>query len=149
MLGSTVAAGSVALILARMRGVVHYSKFPPCLSQYKLDPTGKFWLTCALRSYSQAPFDVPCHWKMAEKSKPRSIHVPSNTDVDPPPQWPRQKPGVACEECRRRKLRCDRRRPQCGNCQSSGVACLVTTRSPRGPKQGYLKSLQARIGELR
>lgn len=84
---------------------------------------------------------------MVEESKPKSIHVPLASSGEALPQWPRQKPGVACEECRRRKLRCDRRRPQCGNCQSAGVACQVTTRSPRGPKQGYLKSLQARIGE--
>ncbi|KAI2642652.1 fungal-specific transcription factor domain protein [Xylaria nigripes] len=38
---------------------------------------------------------------------------------------PRQLPGHACEECRRRKLRCDRQRPQCGNCSSSGRICKV------------------------
>ncbi|KMU87076.1 hypothetical protein CIHG_05016 [Coccidioides immitis H538.4] len=62
---------------------------------------------------------------------------------------PRQKPGAACEECRRRKLRCDRRQPQCGLCEASGKECLVsTTRSLRGPKRGYLKALQARIAVL-
>ncbi|PYI21535.1 hypothetical protein BO99DRAFT_380051 [Aspergillus violaceofuscus CBS 115571] len=67
---------------------------------------------------------------------------------DSPPRK-RQKPGAACEECRRRKLRCDRRQPQCGMCQASGVECLViTARSPRGPKRGYLKVLQARVATL-
>ncbi|RAK70801.1 fungal specific transcription factor domain-containing protein [Aspergillus fijiensis CBS 313.89] len=67
---------------------------------------------------------------------------------DSPPRK-RQKPGAACEECRRRKLRCDRRQPQCGMCQASGVDCLViTARSPRGPKRGYLKLLQARVAAL-
>lgn len=61
---------------------------------------------------------------------------------------PRQKPGAACEECRRRKLRCDRRQPQCGSCQSTGVPCHTTTvRAARGPKPGYLKDLKARIGK--
>ncbi|EED12116.1 conserved hypothetical protein [Talaromyces stipitatus ATCC 10500] len=62
---------------------------------------------------------------------------------------PRQKPGAACEECRRRKLRCDRRQPQCGLCEASGVECqVITARSSRGPKRGYLKVLQARIAAL-
>ncbi|THC89926.1 hypothetical protein EYZ11_010608 [Aspergillus tanneri] len=69
--------------------------------------------------------------------------------VTTPPPRPRQKPGAACEECRRRKLRCDRRQPQCGLCESSGVECQVITERPsRGPKRGYLKGLQARIAAL-
>ncbi|KAI0845064.1 hypothetical protein F5Y00DRAFT_273314 [Daldinia vernicosa] len=61
----------------------------------------------------------------------------------------RQNPGAACEECRRRKVRCDRQQPSCGLCLSSGVQCQITTpRPPRGPKRGYLKALQARIATL-
>ncbi|KAI1374272.1 hypothetical protein F4677DRAFT_426638 [Hypoxylon crocopeplum] len=61
----------------------------------------------------------------------------------------RQQPGAACDECRRRKLRCDRQRPQCGACQTSGVPCLVPATKPaRGPKRGHLKTLQARISAL-
>ncbi|KAI1364071.1 fungal-specific transcription factor domain-containing protein [Xylaria arbuscula] len=59
----------------------------------------------------------------------------------------RRRPGGACEECRRRKLRCDRQHPQCGVCAAAGVTCFTTTtRAPRGPKRGYLKAMQARIG---
>ncbi|KAL2802925.1 fungal-specific transcription factor domain-containing protein [Aspergillus granulosus] len=62
---------------------------------------------------------------------------------------PRQKPGAACEECRRRKLRCDRRQPQCRLCEASGVECqVITARQSRGPKRGYLKVLQDRIAAL-
>ncbi|KAI1080447.1 hypothetical protein F5B20DRAFT_589247 [Whalleya microplaca] len=61
----------------------------------------------------------------------------------------RQQPGAACDECRRRKLRCDRKKPQCGSCQASGVACIVPATKPaRGPKRGHLKTLQARIAAL-
>ncbi|GAW17511.1 hypothetical protein ANO14919_069690 [Xylariales sp. No.14919] len=61
----------------------------------------------------------------------------------------RQRPGGACEECRRRKLRCDRQHPQCGVCAAAGIACFTTaTRAPRGPKRGYLKAMQARIAAL-
>ncbi|KAL6232513.1 hypothetical protein BDW75DRAFT_217723 [Aspergillus navahoensis] len=65
------------------------------------------------------------------------------------PTRPRQKPGAACEECRRRKLRCDRRQPQCRLCEASGVECqVITARPSRGPKRGYLKVLQDRIAAL-
>ncbi|KAJ5780362.1 transcriptional regulator family: Fungal Specific TF [Penicillium paradoxum] len=61
----------------------------------------------------------------------------------------RQQPGLACEECRKKKLRCDRRRPQCDQCEESGTACLVNQiRSPRGPKKGHLKALRNRIATL-
>ncbi|KAJ6191572.1 hypothetical protein N7519_001593 [Penicillium mononematosum] len=61
----------------------------------------------------------------------------------------RQQPGLACEECRKKKLRCDRRRPQCDQCEDSGTACLINqVRSPRGPKKGHLKALRNRIATL-
>lgn len=88
----------------------------------------------------------------------------------------RQLPGAACEECRKRKLRCkasrllmpmpfrfllganfflnqpptgDRGRPQCGTCADAGIVCEVNTnRLARGPKKGDLKALRSRIGEL-
>ncbi|RYP02757.1 hypothetical protein DL764_005631 [Monosporascus ibericus] len=72
----------------------------------------------------------------------------SPADPQPRPQT-RQRPGGACEECRGRKLRCDRQQPQCGLCAAAGVVCHVTTnRAPRGPKRGYLKAMQARIAAL-
>ncbi|KAJ5166966.1 fungal-specific transcription factor domain-containing protein [Penicillium canariense] len=60
----------------------------------------------------------------------------------------RQRPGVACDECRRRKLRCDGQQPQCGVCEETGVACQVTNRGARGPKKGHLKALKNRIVQL-
>ncbi|KAK3389415.1 fungal-specific transcription factor domain-containing protein [Podospora didyma] len=58
---------------------------------------------------------------------------------------PRQKPGSACEECRKRKLACDRQRP-CKTCATTGVACRVNpNRLARGPKKGGLKTLSSRI----
>lgn len=60
----------------------------------------------------------------------------------------RHRPGSACDECRRRKLRCDGQQPQCGVCQESGVVCEVTQRGARGPKKGYLKALRNRVLHL-
>ncbi|KAI1654624.1 fungal-specific transcription factor domain-containing protein [Daldinia decipiens] len=76
---------------------------------------------------------------------PQPVDLSVKTSTPPT----RQNPGAACEECRRRKVRCDRQQPACGLCLSSGVQCQVTTpRPPRGPKRGYLKALQARIATL-
>ncbi|RAQ45660.1 fungal specific transcription factor domain protein [Aspergillus flavus] len=61
----------------------------------------------------------------------------------------RQRPGSACEECRRRKVRCDRRRPQCQVCFETGIDCRIsTTRLPRGPRKGQLRTLRTRIAAL-
>ncbi|KAK3324864.1 hypothetical protein B0H66DRAFT_587751 [Apodospora peruviana] len=62
---------------------------------------------------------------------------------------PRQLPGSACEECRRRKLRCDRVQPQCGACIDSGTNCVMrATNPPRGPKKGHLRALRNQIAQL-
>ncbi|KAI1098446.1 fungal-specific transcription factor domain-containing protein [Jackrogersella minutella] len=56
---------------------------------------------------------------------------------------------LACEECRRRKARCDRVRPQCGTCAETGVTCVIVDKRPqRGPKKGQLKALRSRVATL-
>lgn len=60
-----------------------------------------------------------------------------------------QRPGKACEECRRRKLKCNGAEPQCSVCADSGIECVVIReREARGPKKGYLKVLRDRIGAV-
>ncbi|KAI1314092.1 fungal-specific transcription factor domain-containing protein [Xylaria venustula] len=60
----------------------------------------------------------------------------------------RQNPGPACQQCRLRKYRCDRRKP-CGGCVDSALVCAFDTAPPqRGPKKGHLKVLKSRIAAL-
>ncbi|KAL9619496.1 MAG: hypothetical protein Q9160_005859 [Pyrenula sp. 1 TL-2023] len=62
----------------------------------------------------------------------------------------RQQPGFACEECRRRKARCDRARPKCGYCMETDSVCVVINKKPpRGPKKGHLNALRTQIESLR
>ena len=69
-------------------------------------------------------------------------------DTVPSAPQPRQRPGAACEGCRRRKLRCDGQRPRCTYCREHGIVCEVNVKRPtRGPQKGALKALQNRVGE--
>ncbi|KAI9229366.1 MAG: fungal-specific transcription factor domain-containing protein [Piptocephalis tieghemiana] len=61
----------------------------------------------------------------------------------------RRKINLACESCRRRKVRCDSVRPSCTGCLDHGLACVYPTESKkRGPRQGYLGRLEARLEEM-
>lgn len=74
---------------------------------------------------------------------------PENKDSDSAPTTRRrQRPGAACDECRRRKLRCDGQQPQCSVCRDTNVVCEVSQRSARGPKKGHLKVLKNRVAYL-
>ncbi|KAH7139916.1 hypothetical protein B0J13DRAFT_677046 [Dactylonectria estremocensis] len=50
--------------------------------------------------------------------------------MDPGPAYKRRRPAVACTECRRRKIRCDRTTP-CGPCSKSplGLQCVYNNSS--------------------
>ncbi|KAK6342235.1 hypothetical protein TWF730_001712 [Orbilia blumenaviensis] len=61
---------------------------------------------------------------------------------------------IACERCRRRKQKCDRKLPSCSNCSKSGHQCNVPdvtdrrraagAQSARLPK-GYIEQLEAQV----
>ncbi|KAF1359815.1 hypothetical protein EJ07DRAFT_118927 [Lizonia empirigonia] len=57
--------------------------------------------------------------------------------------------SLSCDECRRRKSKCDRGRPQCGSCIMSGSTCIRPGESrKRGPKKGQVQALRAQIATL-
>ncbi|KAJ4079275.1 hypothetical protein NW769_015119, partial [Fusarium oxysporum] len=60
----------------------------------------------------------------------------------------RQRNTTSCNECKRRKLRCDAQQPQCGSCLRSNTLCEVSSRGKRGPKRGHLNALRNRLGQL-
>lgn len=54
---------------------------------------------------------------------------------------------IACVICRKRKLRCDGGKPSCGTCRRLGHDCSYDeVRRKSGPKRGYVKQLEARLG---
>ena len=57
---------------------------------------------------------------------------------------------IACIICRKRKLKCDGDKPSCGTCKRLGHKCgYDEVRRKSGPKRGYVKELEARLGECR
>ena len=54
---------------------------------------------------------------------------------------------IACVLCRKRKLRCDGVKPSCGTCKRLSHDCSYDeVRRKSGPKRGYVKALEARLG---
>lgn len=72
-------------------------------------------------------------------------------DMTPPRK--RSKVSRACDECRRKKVKCDASSESgdeiCSNCRRSSVKCLFS-RVPqkRGPSKGYIKELADRINSI-
>lgn len=65
---------------------------------------------------------------------------------DGPDGLPRPK-RIACVICRKRKLKCDGSKPSCGTCSRLGHECAYDqVRRKSGPKRGYVKALEARLG---
>ncbi|KAJ3259960.1 hypothetical protein HK103_001470 [Boothiomyces macroporosus] len=53
-----------------------------------------------------------------------------------------------CDNCARKKKRCDREQPQCGNCIASGAECSYYDLKKPGPKPGRSKALEDRLRKL-
>ncbi|KAE8151866.1 fungal-specific transcription factor domain-containing protein [Aspergillus avenaceus] len=70
-------------------------------------------------------------------------HSDADTSYVPRPK------RIACVVCRRRKLRCDGKKPSCGTCTRLGHECAYDeVRKKSGPKRGYVKQLEARLAQV-
>ncbi|THX31867.1 hypothetical protein D6D10_08253 [Aureobasidium pullulans] len=61
----------------------------------------------------------------------------------------RRKIAIACEPCRKRKVRCDGKQPTCSPCMTSRktYTCIYES-SPQATQQRYIEELQNRITDL-
>ncbi|THY01287.1 hypothetical protein D6D01_10375 [Aureobasidium pullulans] len=66
-----------------------------------------------------------------------------------PPTSKRRKIAIACEPCRKRKVRCDGKQPTCSPCMTSRktYTCIYEDR-PQATQQRYIEELQSRITDL-
>ncbi|ORX63486.1 hypothetical protein DL89DRAFT_208460, partial [Linderina pennispora] len=54
----------------------------------------------------------------------------------------RQRISRACDRCRRKKVKCDGRRPICTHCQAIGSSCTyLDVTKKRGPPKGYIEAI--------
>lgn len=69
-----------------------------------------------------------------------------DTTAVPEAHLPKAK-RIACVLCRKRKLKCDGTKPSCATCTRLAHDCSYDeTRKKSGPKRGYVKALEARLG---
>ena len=79
-------------------------------------------------------------------AKSPTEQVPNRDNVSTNAGEPRPK-RIACVICRKRKLKCDGSKPNCGTCSRLGHNCAYDeVRRKSGPKRGYVKELEARLG---
>ncbi|KAF2621567.1 hypothetical protein BU25DRAFT_233942 [Macroventuria anomochaeta] len=54
---------------------------------------------------------------------------------------------IACDNCRSKKCRCDRRVPSCSQCRASSLICRYQEGGKRGLPIAYINSLERRLRE--
>ncbi|KAI8076223.1 fungal-specific transcription factor domain-containing protein [Thamnidium elegans] len=61
----------------------------------------------------------------------------------------RKRLSLACNVCRRKKIKCDGVRPSCGKCIKLNQECSYTTSiKKRGPRQGHIELLEQRLKKM-
>ncbi|KAI0830018.1 hypothetical protein F5Y06DRAFT_208455 [Hypoxylon sp. FL0890] len=88
--------------------------------------------------------------QLAQHYAAQASVMPSDNNIPP---RKRSKVSRACDECRRKKVKCDavseNGEEPCSNCRRSAIRCLFS-RIPqkRGPSKGYIKELADRINHI-
>lgn len=96
---------------------------------------------------------TPQHPVLAPALSAAMPQVASYALGDMTPARKRSKVSRACDECRRKKVKCDAASENggedCSNCRRSNVRCMFS-RVPqkRGPSKGYIKELADRINSI-
>ncbi|KAK3826025.1 MAG: fungal-specific transcription factor domain-containing protein [Benniella sp.] len=61
----------------------------------------------------------------------------------------RSKITKACDNCRRRRVKCDGVPDGCGGCKAAKTQCVYTTSTTkRGPPKGYVEVIEDRLGKI-
>ncbi|KAF9360072.1 hypothetical protein BGX26_010618 [Mortierella sp. AD094] len=61
----------------------------------------------------------------------------------------RSKITKACDNCRRRRVKCDGVPDGCGGCRAAKTQCIYTTsNTKRGPPKGYVEVIEDRLGKI-
>ncbi|KAK9719858.1 hypothetical protein K7432_004516 [Basidiobolus ranarum] len=61
----------------------------------------------------------------------------------------RQRVSKACDNCRRKKVRCDGLQPTCSNCTTLNIYCTyLETSKKRGPPKGYIEAIENKLHRM-
>ncbi|KAK7428345.1 Glucose-responsive transcription factor [Neonectria magnoliae] len=97
--------------------------------------------------------DTPSTDQMVSHSMPVPVPMPPQYLDNTIPPRKRSKVSRACDECRRKKIKCDAQsdtgETPCSSCGRASIRCLFS-RIPqkRGPSKGYIKELADRIHSI-
>ncbi|KAI8588085.1 fungal-specific transcription factor domain-containing protein [Geranomyces variabilis] len=70
-------------------------------------------------------------------------------DDDPLTGLKRKRVIQACDACNKKKIKCIGGKPQCANCLQTNSTCTYSrTGKKRGPRAGYIESLENRLKEM-
>ncbi|KAJ2882138.1 hypothetical protein H4R27_003641 [Coemansia aciculifera] len=84
----------------------------------------------------------------ARSSSPTPLHrEPQSPLLDLDPK--RQRVSRACDRCRRKKTKCDAKRPICSHCQVISASCTyLDAAKKRGPPKGYIEVIENRLHKV-
>ncbi|KAG8858883.1 hypothetical protein FRC20_011924 [Serendipita sp. 405] len=78
--------------------------------------------------------------------RPRTEDDSPPVDGSKPIPLQRRRVWRACEECRRKKVKCDSREPVCSQCHANGARCVWTQTKDRAAlSRHYVQELEARL----
>ncbi|KAJ2381557.1 hypothetical protein GGI05_005942, partial [Coemansia sp. RSA 2603] len=92
-------------------------------------------------------------WPVAASPAMATTHIHSPAQPSPDPHHPqpvtdgkRQRVSRACDKCRRKKVKCDGKRPICTHCAALGESCTyLDATKKRGPPKGYIEVIENRL----
>ncbi|KAI8628421.1 hypothetical protein F5Y19DRAFT_138750 [Xylariaceae sp. FL1651] len=120
---------------------------------YVLDQQQQQPLSSQPRQTLQQPHPpLQPHGALDQLAQQYAAHAHQTVQDNIPPRK-RSKVSRACDECRRKKVKCDAAsetgEEPCSNCRRSSIRCLFS-RIPqkRGPSKGYIKELADRIHHI-
>lgn len=102
------------------------------------------------RTYTSAPArGSPTNDNIFSRKKMTTNGRVGHSQSSKSPTGKRRKIAIACEPCRKRKVRCDGKQPTCSPCITSRktYTCIYES-SPQATQQRYIEELQNRITDL-
>ncbi|KAJ2783541.1 hypothetical protein GGI15_002546 [Coemansia interrupta] len=100
-------------------------------------PSTERWPDAASPAMSTAPIHSPV------QQTPGPHNPPLAADGK------RQRVSRACDKCRRKKVKCDGKRPICTHCAAIGDSCTyLDATKKRGPPKGYIEVIENRLHKV-